>query len=182
MSVTSVSVRTSTPSFRSSSLAAREARRVGRQEPRPAFEQHDRGFARIDVPEIALEGSAGSRQPPRPSRRPWARRRRRRTSDTRAGDRIGLSLGALEGQQNAAADLERIVDILEPGGERLPFVVSEVGMAWRRGRGPDSHSGSAVAAVRLHLAPDSICDLGEDHLGVFWLRGSSGWAWRSRSG
>ena len=39
---------------------------------------------------------------------------------------IGLALGHLVGQEHAAADLERVLDALEAGGERRPAVVAEV--------------------------------------------------------
>ena len=42
---------------------------------------------------------------------------------------VGLPFGALESQQDAPADLERVLEALEPGGERLPFIVAEVGVA-----------------------------------------------------
>ena len=45
-----------------------------------------------------------------------------------AANRIGLPLGALEGEQHAAPDLERILQALQPGRERLPLVVAEVGV------------------------------------------------------
>ena len=54
MSVTSVSVRTSTPSRRSFVLGlVAQLSRVGGQEPRSALEQHHRGLAGIDVAEVA---------------------------------------------------------------------------------------------------------------------------------
>ena len=63
---------------------------------------------------------------------------------------IGLALGPLEREQHAPADLERIVERLEPGRVRLPT---------RRGRStsasrPSRRSGSrsrAIAAVEVHL-------------------------------
>src|ERR1700693_5856570 len=41
----------------------------------------------------------------------------------------GTPFGEFEGEQNAAADFERVLDGLEAGRERLPLVVAEVGVA-----------------------------------------------------
>ena len=41
----------------------------------------------------------------------------------------GLPLGQFEGQQNAAADFERVLDGLESGRESFPLVVAEIGVA-----------------------------------------------------
>ncbi len=41
----------------------------------------------------------------------------------------GLAFGQFEGQQNAAADFERVFDGLEAGSESFPFVVAEIGVA-----------------------------------------------------
>ena len=132
MSVTSVSVRTSTPSRRSLLLglgaqSSRDTRAGAAARPRAAspWPRRDRcggspGAAR----------TAGSRRRRRPSRR----RSGPPPTTTKvevgvAADRVGLALGALEGEQHPAADLERVLQALEPGRERLPFVVAEVGVA-----------------------------------------------------
>ena len=60
-------------------------------------------------------------------------------------DRVGLALGALERQQHAAADLQRVLEALEPGRERLPLVVAEVGVA---GAGGDDQVVVATARCR----------------------------------
>ncbi len=41
----------------------------------------------------------------------------------------GAAFGEFEGQQNAAADFERVLDGLEAGRESFPFVVAEIGVA-----------------------------------------------------
>ena len=42
--------------------------------------------------------------------------------------RIDLSLRSLEGEEDTAPDFERVLDALEARGERLPFVMPEVGI------------------------------------------------------
>jgi hypothetical protein len=46
---------------------------------------------------------------------------------------VGGDLGALEGEQQAAADLGRVLDRLEAGRDGRPFVVAEVGVRGARG-------------------------------------------------
>ena len=55
-------------------------------------------------------------------------------SQARALRRVGLALGALEGQQQAAADLGGVLDRLQAGSELLPLVVAEIVV---RGAGGD---------------------------------------------
>jgi hypothetical protein len=47
--------------------------------------------------------------------------------------RVSGDLGALEGQQQAPADVGRVLDGLQPGRDRRPFVMAEIGMR-RTGR------------------------------------------------
>ena len=49
---------------------------------------------------------------------------------------VALALGVLVGEQDAAADLQRVLERLEARSEHLPLVVTEVRMAWRPPRGP----------------------------------------------
>ena len=107
-----------------------QARADRRQEPRAALEQHHRGLAGVDVAEVAAERVApdlGHRAGHLDAGRPAAH-----DDEGEVGvpaHRVGLPLGALEGQQHPAADLERVLQALEPGRERLPLVVAEVGVA-----------------------------------------------------
>ena len=130
MSVTRVSVRTSTPEAAQLLLGlVARALRIGGQQPRAALEQHHGGLAGIDVAEVAaqrvapdLGHGAGHLD---------AGRAAAHDDEGEVGvpaDRVGLPLGALERQQHPAADLERVLQALEPGRERLPLVVAEVGV------------------------------------------------------
>ena len=47
--------------------------------------------------------------------------------------RIGLAFGVLECEEHAATDLQRVLERLQPGRERAPLVVPEVGVR-RTGR------------------------------------------------
>ena len=81
--------------------------------------------------------------------------------------RIVFPFGALEGEEHPATDLERILEALEPGRQRLPLVVAEVGM---QGPGGDDQVvvPQAVAVVEVdHPALDihTGC-LRQDDLGV----------------
>ena len=52
---------------------------------------------------------------------------------SRAALEVLLALGRLEGDEDAAPDLERVVDRLEAGGVRRPVVVAEVRVTRARG-------------------------------------------------
>ena len=90
-----------------------------------------------------------------------------KVSSARRLRRIGLALRALERQQDAAPDVERVFERLEPRRERMPAVVSEVGVrragrddqvVVRRASRRQSDSGLPAASMRS--------DLGQEHLDV----------------
>ena len=96
---------------------------------------------------------------------------------------IGLALGALEGEQHAPADLERVLDRLQARRERRPLVVPEVGV---RGAGGDDEvvvgelavgeahaSRRHVDAGHLRRAAPARCAVAEH---------ARGWAPRCRPG
>ena len=100
----------------------------------------------IDAPEVARE-ACGARSPrgPRPSPpRSDRRRRRRRSATPAARSAILLALGLLEGQEHAPADLQGVVQRLEPGRMRRP---SRRGRS-RNGSRPPPRSGSRTRARR----------------------------------
>ena len=85
----------------------------------------------------------------------------------RTPDRIGLTLGALERKQHASADLERILERLQAGRERHPFVVPEIAV-----RGAGRHDQIVVAELVAVLEPHEAfgeidaAHLAEQHRGV----------------
>ena len=58
--------------------------------------------------------------------------------------RVGLGLGLLEGEQDAPAQIGRVVDRLQAGRERRPVVVTEIGVP-RAGRDDQIVVGNAPA-------------------------------------
>ena len=80
--------------------------------------------------------------------------------------RLRLALGRLEGVQDAAADLQSVLDALQPRRERLPVVMPEV-----RVRGPGRHNQVIVGDLPVGQddPPALHVDrrrLGQDYLGV----------------
>ena len=47
---------------------------------------------------------------------------------------VRLTLGGLEREEHPAADLERVLERLQPGRDGLPLLVAEVRVAWRPSR------------------------------------------------
>ena len=137
MPVTAVPVRTSTPSRSSCSRALPKARRHRRSTTfGDAFQQDHPGLGRIDVTEVARERVPGDLAPAPP---PARRRSGRAPTITKviqapAARGICLPLRHLVRKQDAAADLQGVLDALQPRREWLPFVVAEVGV--RRTRSP----------------------------------------------
>ena len=84
--------------------------------------------------------------------------------------RIGFGLGLLEGEQDAAANVGRVVDGLQPRSAGGPFVVTEIGVL-RAGRENQDVVGNAPA-VGEHLAPLGVDsrDLAKDHVDVLLAR------------
>ena len=69
----------------------------------------------------------------------------------RAPLRIAFALGVLEGDQDAAPQRGGVLQRLQPGRERLPFVMAEIGVA---GAGGEHQRvvGQRVAAIQRHAA------------------------------
>ncbi len=63
--------------------------------------------------------------------------------------RIGLALGALKGDQDAAPQRRRILQRLQPRRERLPFVMAEIGMP-RAGGENERVVGERIVVVEQH--------------------------------
>jgi hypothetical protein len=113
---------------------AREVFGIGRKDAGATFEQNDVSAGRVDIAEFVGENVAGN-----------LGKGAGEFDSGRAGahdDEIqrlvlsahgGLALRQFEGQQDAAANLESILDGLQPGSPRFPFVVTEVGMAGASG-------------------------------------------------
>ena len=89
-------------------------------------------------------------------------------SSALAPARIGLALGALERQQHAAADLERVLERLQAGRDRAPLVVAEVRVR-RAGRHDQVVVRQPISpSARIELLAGAIdaTDLREQHLDV----------------
>ena len=80
---------------------------------------------------------------------------------------VPLALGLLEGEENAAAHLERVLDALHPGGVLGPVGVAEV-VVLRSGRDDQMVVIDRVSIGELHRPPRAVDggDLRQDHLGV----------------
>jgi hypothetical protein len=110
--------------------ALRQALGEGRQDPRAGLEQIDPGLGRVDGVEVLGEAMAGDL-----GERPGELDAGRAATDDHEGElavALGLvsaPLGRLEGEQDPAADHQGVLEALEAGGDRLPLVVAEVGMA-----------------------------------------------------
>ena len=121
---------------------AGERRVERRQHAVLALHQHDPGLRRVDGAEVVAHRQPGQlADRPRPSPRPSARRRRSRTSGAGGrGVRVRLALGPLERGQHPAADLGRVLDGLEPRGERRPTRRGRSSGASSRWRGRGSRT------------------------------------------
>ena len=80
---------------------------------------------------------------------------------------VGLALGVLEGQQHAAADLERVLDRLQAGRVRRPVVMAEIGVP-RPGGDDQVVVGELRAVLQLHPPRGGVeaDDLAEEDLGI----------------
>ena len=85
-----------------------------------------------------------------------------------AGHR-GFAFRQFVGQQNAAANLQRIFDGLQSGSQRLPLVVPEIGMGGACG--DDQIVVGKLEAMQLDDAPFDVKaeHLAEQHFDVFML-------------
>ncbi len=141
---------------------------IGGQQSRPALEQHDGRLSRINVPEIPPQGVAADLRHGTGHLDSGGPAAHDHEGEIRVPPhRVGLALGQLEGEQHAAADLERVLQALEPGREHLPLVVPEVRVAGagRHDQVVVVHSG---AVAELHPAGLDVHagGLGQQHLGV----------------
>ena len=114
----------------------REIGRKCRQHPRPRFDEHDPRRRRIDLAEVSRQHvprDLGQRPRQLDAGRPRAHDHER--EQRHAPRRIGLALGRFVREQDAAADLDRVLQRLEAGREARPLAVPEVRM--RRAAGED---------------------------------------------
>ena len=137
-------------------LALRRRRSIGRirrQDPIHRLDQDDPGLVRPDRPEVALERvvgdlaqRAGQLDPGRAAADQHERHPRP------APLRVGFALGGLEGDQDPPPDLGRVLDRLEPGRDRRPLGVVEVGVVGA-GRDDERVVGDRAAVGEQDLAP-----------------------------
>ena len=122
------------------------------QDLRAAVEEHDRRVGRVDVAEVAREPASAtarrSGRPPRPRSAPAPTTTN--VSQRAPGLGVGLALGHLEGAEDAAAQLQRVVDRLHARREARELVVAEVRL--RRAGGDDE----AVVLVGAHRLVGSV--------------------------
>ena len=89
-------------------------------------------------------------------------------SQSRAPHGIILGLfGDLESEQHPAADFQRIVETLQPGGQLLPFVVAKVGVPRPGGDDEKVVGDFAVAGHDLFPVHVDALRFGENDLGIF---------------
>ncbi len=108
----------------------------GRQDGRSGLDQHHARGTGVDGPEVAGQGESrklGDGTGQFDAGRSRAHHHEREQSSTLC--RVGRALGTLERQQQPAPDQGGILQGLEAGCMRLPFVVTEIGM--RRARRDD---------------------------------------------
>ncbi len=140
------------------------AGRERRQDPVHRLDEDDPGLGRVDRPEIALQGVARD-LPERPGElhagRPAADDHERHPLATPVG--LGLALGRLERDEDAPADLGRVLDGLEPGRDGRPFGVVEIAVV---GAGRDDErvviDGSAVRQHDLAAVHVDVDRLAQD--------------------
>ena len=110
--------------------AARKILGIGGEHVRAAFDEMNAGAARIDGAEIVGEGVTadfGEGSGEFDSGGAGADDHEVQRIASFAGS--GAAFGKFKGEQNAAADFERVLDGLEAGRESFPFVVAEIGVA-----------------------------------------------------
>ena len=112
----------------------REVVLVRGEDPGRPFEEDDLRLLGVDMAEVAgqrVPGDLGERPGELHPGRPGAD-----DDEPEPGGptgRVGLALGGLEGEEDAAADVEGVLDALQAGGESRPVVAAEVGMRCARG-------------------------------------------------
>ena len=112
---------------------SREVVRVAGQHARAGLDQdHPRALG-VDVAEVRRQRVArqfGDGAGELDAGRPGADDRE--GQQRRPAVRVGLEFGALEGEQDPAADHGRVLEGLQAGRERFPFVMAEIGVARAR--------------------------------------------------
>ena len=109
--------------------AVRQFRRIRRQDSRAPFEENYRRLARVDVTEVAGERKAADlRQCTRhfDAGRPAAHDDE--GEQLLAPLHVGFAFRVLEGEEDATPHLERVLEALEPRGQRFPLAPPEVGV------------------------------------------------------
>ncbi len=135
------------------------------------LDQHHARLARVDVAELAAQrvarefgNGAGQFHAGRPAADDRQRQQRL------ALLRIGFPLGLLEGQQDAPPNGGGVLERLQPGRERLPFVMAEIGVA---GAGGEHQRvvGDRAAVVEQHALAGAVdaTDIGEQRRHVLAL-------------
>ncbi len=144
--------------------------RKGRQDAWTGLDQQDLGHGCADGPEVAAE-----RAPRQLGDGAGELHAGRAGADHHEGeqplalDRVLFQLRRLEGQQDAGAQLQRILEGLESGGVAGPIVVTEVAV----GRAGGEHQ--VVVGYRVLPHPDlpplgvDGCHLAEQHAGVLLM-------------
>ncbi len=153
--------------FKATLGALAELGREGRQHPVAAFEEDDAGHPGVDVP-VVLRDRA-SRDLLNRSRQLDPGRSGTDDAEREAGlPRLvaPFELGRLEREQDALAQLDRILDALEARGDGGPLVVSEVGVGGAGGQDQIVVGKAPAGKQQLALAEIDAGDLGHGHLAV----------------
>ena len=157
--------------FERGSGSLRERRIERREQARRRLHQDDARGARVDGAEVLGKraiGQLGDRAGHLDAGRAAADDHE--IQKPRPLGRIGFGLGLFEGEQDAAADVGRVVDGLQPRSAGGPFAVTEVGVP-RAGRENQDVVGNAPA-VGENLAPFRVDsrDLAKDDVDVLLAR------------
>jgi len=134
---------------------------------RAAFDEEDAGGLRVDPPEVVaqrLTGDLGERARQLDAGRPGADDHE--GQQTALDGRVGFTLRRLEREQHPAAHHQRVVERLESGRVRGPFVVAEVRV--RRAARQNEIVERHVAGVRAREIRGRIDrrDVGQQHFDV----------------
>ena len=123
-----------------SSRGVAQLRREGWKNGRPRLDEHDARRVRVDVAELLarLAGDLGKRSGKLDARRAAADEHERQ--QPLLPRRVGFALRALERDENAAPDVERILERLQAGRVRSPLVVAEIRVARSGGHDQDSRT------------------------------------------
>ncbi len=83
--------------------------------------------------------------------------------------RVGARLRALEGDEDLAPDVGRVLDLLQAGRDRLPFVMPEIGVPCARRDDQHVVADAPLAELDQARAGIDIGDAPEQHLGIALL-------------